>query len=147
MSYPSFEAAIEDAFLDEAANLRGEVSPRQRDAVMEQVRGELGGYPAGEFPGESGGKIDLTLRRIEGSVLGFGVPTKVRAAGTSGIPLRRGLTLLTGNYECFVTRRPELVVGIARPTLTPREIVERYRKMILGVQAVTELDAAANARG
>jgi hypothetical protein len=69
------------------------------------------------------------------------------AVGTSGIPLRLGLTLLMGSYECFVTKRPELVVGIVRPTLTPREIVARYRKVILGVQAVTEADVAANARG
>ncbi len=133
MSYPAFLATVEDAFLDEEVNARGELSARQHDAVMAEAHGD---------------PVDLTLRRVDGIALGYAVlPQRVLVVGTTGIPVRRGLTLLMGDYVCFVTKLPELVVGIARPTLAPREIVERYRKVLLGTQKVTEADLAANEGG
>jgi hypothetical protein len=54
MSYPAFVAAIEDAFLDEEVNARGELSARQHGAVMES----MDGHP-----------VDLTLRRADGTLL------------------------------------------------------------------------------
>jgi hypothetical protein len=133
MSYPVFIATVEDAFLDEEVNARGELSARQHDAVMEEAHGN---------------PVDLTLRRVDGIALGYAVlPQRVLVVGTTGIPVRQGLTLLMGDYVCFVTKRPELVVGIARPELAPREIVERYRKVLLRAQKVTEADLAANELG
>jgi hypothetical protein len=133
MSYPAFLATIEDAFLDEEVNARGELSARQHDAVMAEAHGE---------------PVDLTLRRVDGVALGYGVlPQRVLVVGTTGIPVRQGLTLLMGDYVCFVTKRPKLVVGIARPKLGPGEIVERYRKVLLDTQKVTEADLAANEGG
>lgn len=136
-TYPAFLAVIEDAFLDEEVNARGELSPRQRDAVMAEVQS---------------GPVDLTLRRVRGAALGCDPPPqKVFVAHAPAIPVRQGLTLLMAEfeyqYECFVTKRPELVVGITRPTITPREIVERYRKSLLDRQEVTEVDVEANAEG
>ena len=135
--FPAFEAAVADSFLDEELNARGELSARQLAALEQHAPG-------------AATELALTKVPLEAPAFPRSETTQslaVRTTQGTWVPIRPGLTVVPGPYEGFVTARPEILVGVARPRESPAEIVARYRRELLEVQHRTEEDAAAWARG
>jgi hypothetical protein len=134
MSYSAFEEMVARAWADEEKNREGELSQAQMDALK-----SCAGF----------GAVDPSLRRVRGGVLytdGKSDSPLVIAEGRR-LPIRPGLTLLSGIYECFVTARPEVVVGTSSSGIVARQLVDDYRALLLQAQNMTEEDINANRRG